>query len=91
MSFTDIISAITGPAVLFAKSNPLIALAILLFLAFLIYRKPLFYLGILCLGFILVVIFYVIMQMSGSGVSQKEHLINRSTEETSAPEGSRTQ
>ncbi len=90
MSFGEIINSITGPVAEFAHSNPFIALVALLFIGFLIYRRPVFYLGLLCLGLILVLVFYAVMQMSGSGTSQKEHLINKS-QETSAPERSNTQ
>ncbi len=85
MSFAEIISAVAAPVVVFAKSNPLIALAAIVTLAFMVRKRPFFYLGLLCLGFVLIVVFYVILQMSGSGVSSKEHLINKSNEETSAP------
>ncbi len=91
MTFGDFFGDVTGPVVLLAKSHPIVALAALLFLGLLIYRKPLFYLGLLFLGFILIVVFYAVMQVSGSGVSQKERLIEKSKNESSGQEDPNTQ
>jgi Ca2+/Na+ antiporter len=75
MNFSDIISAITSPAISFAQSNPLIAIAIAAFLAFLIYRKPLFFLIMLLITLLVLGALYVILSASSSGVSVKERMI----------------
>jgi ABC-type proline/glycine betaine transport system permease subunit len=73
----DVINELTAQIVSFAQSNPVIALVAVIILAFLIYRKPLLSLAIFCLILILVGVFYVIMDASSSGVSQKERMIHR--------------
>jgi hypothetical protein len=76
MNFSDIISAVTGPAISFAQSNPLIAIAAAAFLGFLIYRKPFFFLLIFLISMLVVVALYVIISASSSGVSVKQRMIN---------------
>jgi hypothetical protein len=73
----DVFNALTAQVVSFAKSEPVIALIAMIILAFLIYRKPLFFLGIFCLALLLVGVFYVIMDTSRSGVSKKERMIHK--------------
>ncbi len=75
MSFSDIISAAAGPAVSFAHSNPLIAVAALAVLAFLIYRRPYFFILMLLIGLLVVGALYIIMSASGPGVSVKERMV----------------
>jgi hypothetical protein len=77
MNFLDIIRAFTAQIGSLANSHPVIALVTVIILAFLIYRKPLFFLGIFCLVLILAGVFYVIMDASGSGVSRKERMIHK--------------
>lgn len=77
MNFLDFIHALTGQIGSFARSYPVIALVAVIILAFLIYRKPLFFVGIFCLVLILAGVFYVIMDASGSGVSKKERMIRK--------------
>ena len=77
MNILDVINALTAQSVYYAKSYPVIALVTMIILAFLIYRKPLFFIGIFCLVLILVGVFYIIMDASGSGVARKERLIHR--------------
>jgi hypothetical protein len=75
MNFSDIINAVTGPAISFAQSNPLIAIAAAVFLAFLIYRRPFFFLLMFLIGLLVMGALYVIMSASSSGVSVKERMI----------------
>jgi hypothetical protein len=76
MNFSDIISAFTSPVISFAQSNPLIATAAAVFLAFLIYRRPFFFLLMFLIGLLVVGALYVIISASSSGVSVKERMIN---------------
>ena len=80
MDFTAIINDLTGRISDFAQAKPLIALAILLILAYLIYRKPLFFISVFILGLILAGVLYLILSMSAPGVSQKEKLIQKGRE-----------
>ena len=80
MDFTAIINYLTGWISEFAKAQPLIAVAVLLVLAYLMYRKPLFFFSIFILGLILVGVLYLILSMSSSGISQKEKLIKKGME-----------
>ena len=77
MDFTAIINNLTGWISEFAKAQPLIAVAVLLVLAYLMYRKPLFFFSVLILGLLLAGVLYVILSMSAPGVSQKEKLIQK--------------
>ena len=80
MDFTEIINGLTAPILDFAHANPLIALAALLFLAYLTYRKPLFFFSVFMLGLLLVGVLYLILSMSAPGVSQKDKLIQKTRE-----------
>lgn len=77
MDFTAIINSLKGIISEFAKAQPLLAVAILLILAYLMYRKPLFFFSVLTLGLILAGVLYLILSMSAPGTSQKEKLIQR--------------
>jgi hypothetical protein len=76
MNFSDIISAFTSPVISFAQSNPLIAITIAAIIAFLIYRKPLFFLILFLITLLVLGALYVIMSASSSGVSVKHRMIN---------------
>ena len=80
MDVTAIIKNLTGRISEFAQANPLIALGVLLIVAYLIYRKPLFFFSVFILGLVLVGVLYLILSMSTSGVSQKEKLIQKGRE-----------
>jgi len=73
----NLISELTDLIVSFARSNPLIALVALIIFAFLVYRKPMFFLAIFCLGLLIAGVVYIIMEASSSGVSEKERLIRK--------------
>ena len=77
MDFTVIINDLTGPILGLAQANPRIALAVLLILAYLVYRKPVFFSSIFILGLILVVVLYLIIGISNPGVSEKEKMLKQ--------------
>jgi len=77
MDFTAIINNLTGWISEFAKAQPLIAVAVLLILAYLMYRKPLFFFSVLTLGLVLAGVLYLIFSMSSPGISQKEKMIQK--------------
>ena len=62
--------------VFYVQNNTLIAMVIAAGLLFLIYRKPRVFFGILVLGLILAVSYYLITSMAGSGSNQKKRLIH---------------
>lgn len=80
MDVIVIIKNLTGQILVFAQAKPLIALAVLLILAYLIYRKPLFFFSVFVLGLILTGVLFVIFSISSSGVSEKERLIQKESE-----------
>ncbi len=59
----------------FFQNNTVIAIAIAVILLFLIYRKPKLFFGILFLGLVLAVVFYLITSMADSGSKQKKSLL----------------
>jgi hypothetical protein len=77
MDFSNIIKAMSAPLVAFAHANPLIAGAVLVFLAFLIYRRPFFFLLMFLIGLLVVGALYVIMSASSAGVSVKKRMIQQ--------------
>ena len=80
MDFTAIINELTGLISEFARAKPFIALAILLVLAYLIYRKPLFFISVFIFGVILAGVLYLILSISTPNVSQKEKMIKKEME-----------
>jgi len=80
MDFSAVIIDLAGRISDLAQARPFISLAVLLILAYLIYRKPLFFFSVFILGLILVGVLYLIMSMSASGVTQKEELIHKGME-----------
>jgi ABC-type nitrate/sulfonate/bicarbonate transport system permease component len=58
----NIINELTDPIASFARSNPIVAIVALIVLAFLVYRKPLFFLAIFFLGLLLAGVVYLIME-----------------------------
>lgn len=71
------ISEIMNSIAVFAKDNPIVAVAAALLLVFLIYLRPKLFLSLLFLALFLGGIFYLIMSMASSGVSQKGKLIDK--------------
>ena len=77
MNLTNVMNDMTGAIASFARSSPLIGVVVLIFLAFLIYRKPVFFLAMFFLGLLLAGVLYIIMNASTSGVAKKERLIQK--------------
>jgi len=77
VDLTAIINDLIGRISDLAQARPFIALAALLIVAYLIYRKPLFFFSVFILGLILIGVLYLILSMSASGTSQKEKLIKK--------------
>lgn len=71
------ISEIINSIISFAKDNPIVAVAAALLLVFLIYLRPKLFLSLLFLALFLGGIFYLIMSMASSVVSQKGKLIDK--------------
>ncbi len=80
MDFTAMVNDLIGRISDLAQAKPFIALAVLLIVAYLIYRKPLFFLSVFILGLILVGVLYLILSISTPGISQKEKLMNKGQE-----------
>lgn len=59
----------------FIQNYTFIAIIIALGLLCFMYRKPKLFFGILLLGLLLVGLFYLIMNLSGSGSEQKKRII----------------
>ena len=59
----------------FVQNNTFIAIVIGVVLLILIYQKPKLFFGILFLGLILAVSYYLVMSMAGSGSKQKKRLL----------------
>jgi len=73
MGLIEIVRTITD----FYQNDPLITIVISIIAIFLIFRYPKFFLNLFLLAMILATIFYVISNLSSSGVYQKEKLIKR--------------
>ena len=80
MDFAAIIDALMDQVSEIVHANPLLALAVVLILAYLIYRKPLLFLSVVVLGFILAGVLYLITSISSPGVSNKEKMIQKRSE-----------
>jgi len=77
MDLTNIINELTGIVSDFARTNPLIFFGALAIIAFLIYRKPMFFLALFGLGLLLATVIYIIMDMASSGMSKKQKMIHK--------------
>ena len=60
----------------FAQDHTIIVIVLALVLLYLLVRKPKLFLGILLLGLILVGLFYLIMNIAGSGSEEKKRLFH---------------
>lgn len=76
MDLTAVINELTGIVSDFAQTNPLIFFGALTVIAFLIYRKPMFFLILFGLGLLLTAVVYIIMEMASSGMSKKQQMIH---------------
>ncbi len=72
MSFSQFMDTILS----FAQNNTIIVIVLALVLLYLLVRKPKLFLGILILGLILVGLFYMIMNIAGSGSEEKKRLFH---------------
>lgn len=79
----DFIDNITLPIVSFAKSNPVVAFAVLAILVFFLYRRPKAFLITVLLGLVVIVVMFIVSDLSTSGKSKKEGLIEKSVPENS--------
>ena len=70
------LSGFIGGIVSFVQNYTFIAIVLALGLLFFIYRKPKLFFGILLLGLFLVGLFYLIMNLAGSGSEQKRKMIH---------------
>jgi hypothetical protein len=80
MDFTAIISDLTDMISEVAHAYPFVALVVVLVLAYLIYRKPMFFISVFILGAILLGVLYLIISISSPGIAQKEKMIRREKE-----------
>ena len=72
MGFSQFMDSILS----FAQNHPIIVIILALVLLYLLVRKPKLFLGILLLGLILVGLFYLIMNIAGSGSEEKKRLFH---------------
>ena len=70
-------SEVTNSIISFSKDNPIIAVVVGLFLLFLLFRKPKFFLGIIFLALVLAVVLYFIMDVASTGKSEKGKMIEK--------------
>ncbi|HUL23809.1 MAG TPA: hypothetical protein VLZ10_20310 [Thermodesulfobacteriota bacterium] len=68
------ISKLTSSIVSFVQNNPIIAIVLVLFLLFFMFRKPKLFFGLLGVGVLLAGSLYLIMTMAGSGSEKKKAL-----------------
>ena len=61
----------------FAQSNTIIAIIIALIFLYLIYRRPKLFFGLLSLVLVLMVLFYIIVNLAGSGSERKKRLMEK--------------
>jgi uncharacterized membrane protein YciS (DUF1049 family) len=66
----------------FAQNHAIIAIVIVLGLIFLMIRKPKLAFGLLVLGLILVGLFYLVMNIAGSGSEKKSKLLEEKEEQS---------
>jgi multisubunit Na+/H+ antiporter MnhC subunit len=64
----------TDSIVSFAQNNPIIVIVLVLGLLFFMYRRPKLFFSLLGLGLLLAGLFYLIMNLAGSGSEKKKAL-----------------
>jgi hypothetical protein len=77
MDFSEFLPGLMDGIVSFAQSNTIIAIIIALILLYLIYRRPKLCFGLLSLVLIVVLLFYMIANLAGSGSERKKRLIDK--------------
>lgn len=78
MDFSSIMDSFLS----YAQENPLNLLGLALCLLFLFYRKPKLFFGTLFLGLVLAGVFYLIMNLAGTGSAGKRGLISGEERQT---------
>jgi len=73
MSFGKIINSIIS----YYQANPIIAIAVGIIIVFLLWRKPKLFFLTLLISLLLAGVLYLIMDISTTGVSQKEKLLHK--------------
>lgn len=73
MDLSDITKSISSVA----TGNPVVAVIIGIIILIIMFRKPKLFFGLLGLGLILAFIWYMIMSMASSGLSQKDKLLHK--------------
>ena len=77
MDFSGFLPGLMNAIVSFAQSNTIIAILIALILLYLIFRKPKLFFGLISLGLIVALLFYIIGNLAGSGSDRKKSLIEQ--------------
>jgi len=77
MDFSGFLPGLMDTIVSFAQSNTIIAIIIALILLYLIFRKPKLFFGLISLGLIVALLFYIIGNLAGSGSDRKKSLIEQ--------------
>jgi hypothetical protein len=75
-------SSITENFLSYAQENPLTLIGLALCLLFLFYRKPKLFFGTLFLGLVLAGVFYLIVNLAGTGSEQKKGMIFNEEKQT---------
>jgi len=78
MDFSSIMDSIFS----YAHENPLNLIGLALCLLFLFYRKPKLFFGTLFLGLVLAGVFYLIMNLAGTGSEGKRGLLSGEEKQT---------
>jgi hypothetical protein len=78
MGFSSIVDSFFS----YAQENPWTLLALALCLLFLFYRKPKLFFGMLSLGLVLAGLFYLIMNLAGTGSERKRGLVSDEEKQT---------
>jgi hypothetical protein len=73
LDLSDITKSISSVA----TGNPVVAVIIGIIILIIMFRKPKLFFGLLGLGLILAFIWYMIMSMASSGLSQKDKLLHK--------------
>ncbi len=76
-NMTDIISDIVVFFSSFAESSPVIFYGGLAIIAFLIYRRPMFFLITLTIALLIAGVLYMIMEMASPSMSKKRQMIDQ--------------
>ena len=84
-------SGFIGGMVSFVQNYTLIAIVLALGLLFFMYQKPKLFFGILFLGLFLVGLFYLIVNLAGSGSEQKNRMLHEEEEKVDTDRGSPSQ